>query len=176
MSDTPYKLQIKIGAHEFSAEGPEATVKEAFDAFMKAVTNPAPAAAPIQGQLAATLGGVMLQATGTVTDTAPIDLNRVFKQEGDIISMKHLPPTPNKIADAAIVLMYGYMKLANIDDVPVTKLNEGLRRSGLNLARLDRELGVHHALYRKGGQKSGGRFTLNNQGVLQAEAWLREWA
>jgi general stress protein YciG len=66
--------------------------------------------------------------------------------------------------------------LKGLHEVPVIKLNESLRRSGLNVTRLDRELGPNQALFRKGGQKSGGRFSLNNQGVQQAEKWIAEWA
>jgi hypothetical protein len=187
MSDAPYKLQIKIGSAEFTAEGPEETVKEAYDAFMKAIMTPAvgPAVGAVTGSSNAkgiSIAAADLSMTGhppLVLIQGALDatvLERAFKREGEIISLRHLPPTPNKIADAAIVLMYGYMKITGIEDVPVTKLNEGLRRSGLNLSRLDRELGVNHALFRKGGQRSGGRYTLNNQGIKQAEDWLKDWA
>lgn len=170
----PYKLQVKIGQSEFSAEGPEEAVRQAYADFLAANAQVKTAALTPH-----TAAGVPTLAVSTSTATPPEDaatLDRYFKREGDIISLRHLPATPNRTADAAIVLIYGYMKMAGMEDVPVTKLNEGLRRSGLNLTRLDRELGVNHSLFRKGGQRSGGRYTLNNQGLKQAEDWLTEWA
>ena len=174
MADTPYKLQIKIGQSEFSAEGPEATVKDAYDRFLEAIRA---ATAPVAAQSAA---GHLSLVGGTPTlsidsEATRLPLDRVFKRDGDIVSLRHLPSTANKIADSAILLIYGYMKVAALDEVPITKLNEGLRESGLNIQRLDRYLGVHQSLYRKGGQKSGGRFTLNNLGLRQAEEWLKDW-
>jgi hypothetical protein len=174
VADAPYKLQIKIGQAEFSAEGPEDTVKDAYDRFLKALdTTVAPQrGGALPAHLAAS-SGVVGPVLGWELGQKLMD--RVFKREGDIVSLRHLPSTANRIADSAILLIYGYMKLSNLDEVPVTKLNEGLRESGLNIERLDRFMGVHSTLYRKGGQKSGGRYTLNNQGVKQAEEWLQLW-
>ena len=173
MADSPYKLHVKIGMNEFEAEGSEDTVKSDYRDFISALKGPA--AKNIISELAS-LGGIAPGNGGG--DVATIEqrvLDRVFKKDGDIVSLRHLPTTATKTADAAILLIYGFMKLGGLDEVPITKLNEGLRESGLSLVRLDRHLGVHQALYRKGGQKSGGRFTLNNQGVKRAEDWLLAW-
>ena len=171
MTDTPYKLQVKIGQAEFLGEGPEQKVTDAYDRFLKALdTSQRGQGLPVH--LAAS-SGVTEPVMGWEIGQKLFD--RVYKRDGEIVSLRHLPTTANRIADAAILLIYGYMKLSNLDEVPVTKLNEGLRASGLNIERLDRHLGVHQALFRKGGQKSGGRYTLNNQGVKQAEEWLHAW-
>jgi hypothetical protein len=174
VTDIPYKIQIKLGNAEFTAEGPEDTVKAAFERFMSVAEGRA-SAAGLPAHLAITSGATI--PLGPMDDQ-PLDqrtMERVFKREGEIVSLRHLPSTANRIADSAILLIYGYMKLSGLDEVPVTKLNEGLRDSGLNITRLDRHMGVHTGLYRKGGQKSGGRYTLNNQGVKQAEEWLQSW-
>ena len=175
MPDIPYKIQVKIGPSEFSAEGSEEKVTKAYDAFLKAIVQVgAFGAAPPRHS------AYMTPATDTTqtplvlaVDAARMD--KVFKREGEIVSLRHLPTTATRIADAAILLIYGYMKLCSLDEVPIIRLNEGLRESGLNFDRLDRHIGVHQALFRKGGQKSGARYTLNNQGMKQAEEWLKAW-
>jgi hypothetical protein len=168
VADGPYKLQIKIGTAEFSAEGPENTVKEAYEQFLKALAGPA----------LDTRSDNRRTPAQNMVNGGPADitvLDQVFAKEGDIVSLRHLPKGATPAADAAILLLYGYKRLSGIADVPVMRLNEGLRKSGLNFERVDRFLAIHQALYRKGGQKSGSRYSLNNQGVQQAEQWLREW-
>jgi len=168
MADIPYKLQIKIGTSEFSAEGPENSVKEAYEQFLKALASPATPAVTGDGRTP-----MREPLSGGLADITILD--QVFIKDGEIISLRHLPSTATPSADAAILLLYGYRRLCAIDDVPVIRLNEGLRKSGLNFDRVDRFLGIHSSLYRKGGQKSGSRYSLNNQGVAQAERWLHEW-
>lgn len=177
MSDVPYKIEVKIGPSEFKAEGPEPQVTQAYNAFLKAlehaIQQPQPARA--ESRLPAHLAA----SSGITEPPLPLveygQMERVFRRDGDIVSLRHLPSTATRVADSAILLIYGYMKLCGLDEVPVMKLNEGLRESGLNIDRLDRHMGVHQSLFRKGGQKSGGRYTLNNQGTRQAEEWLRVW-
>lgn len=161
-----YKLNVKLGPAEFSAEGPEETVKQAFQQFLEAASG---------------------QVSGSIREPAGTDdqrrgssqalLERAFSRDGDIVSLRHLPPqdNPNRIADAAILLMYGFRAILKVEDVPVTKLNRALKRSGLTVNRLDRFVGPRSGLFMKGGTRSGGRYTLNNLGLTQSESWLREW-
>lgn len=167
--DSDYKLHVKLGISEFSGEGPEAAVKEAYEQFLKALSAVPAVPTPIQPPM----------HEKTPEKPSGVDqrlLDRAFLKEDQFVSLRHLPPdSSTRSADAAILIIYGFKKILGQEDVPVTKLNEGLRKSGLSLDRLDRFLGVHSQYYRKGGQKSGGRYTLNNQGELKAEEWLKEW-
>lgn len=167
----PYKIQLKLGGDEFAAEGAEQWVKEAYQAFLDARKQTAPTApGPTTQQ------GQHHQNNQQVpTGIDPALLERVFIRSDDVVSLRHLPDTPNKIADAAILLLYGYRALQSLDDVPVMRLNEGLRQSGLSINRLDRFIGVNSGLFRRGGNRAGGRYTLNNQGIVQAETWLKSW-
>lgn len=167
--DDPYKLHIRLGEAQFDGEGPQESIRADYAAFLDAykvfqgtvpqVAPPAPAQHPKPAPLAEGL------------------LQKAFVQKEDIVSLRHLPPSDNstRAADAAILLLYGFKKLAAVEDVPVTKLNEGLRDSGLTIDRIDRFIGVHSQLFRKGGQRSGGRYSLTNPGEAQAEKWLNEW-
>lgn len=168
--DSNYKLHIKLGSSEFEGEGPEDAVKEAYQQFLEAfaaykgVGENQPEKPPEQQPQ---------RPEGVAADL----LQKAFIREGDSVSLRHLPPADraSRNADAAILVLYGYKKLAAQEDVLVTKLNDSLRTSGISVDRLDRFMAVHASLYRKGGQRSGGRYSLNNQGELQAEQWLKEW-
>lgn len=167
--DSDYKLHVKLGISEFNGEGPEAAVKEAYEQFLKALSAVPVVAPPNPSNV----------YERTPEKPSGVDqrlLDKAFLKEDQFVSLRHLPPdSSTRAADAAILIIYGFKKMLGQDDVPVTKLNEGLRKSGLSLDRVDRFLGVHSQYYRKGGQKSGGRYTLNNQGEVKAEQWLRDW-
>lgn len=172
--ETPYKLSVDIGAYRFSAEGPEQTVKQDFQNFLETIKS--------LGSTMATQGaspdvGSATPDTSAPDSAQPLDralLDRVFQVDGKgIVSLRLLPDTPNKAADAALFLLYGYRVLSGLQDVPVMKLNDGLRQSGISVERLDRFIGTHSAYYMKGGTRSGGRYTLNNQGMAMAETMLK---
>jgi len=165
----PYKLHVKLPDAEFNGEGLEATVRADYAAFLEAykfTRTPSPQ-----------LQSPALTQPDKPSGVAEVLLQKAFLRKDDVVSLRHLPPTDNstKAADAAILLLYGFKKLAALEDVPVTKLNEGLRDSGLTLDRIDRFIGIHGQLFRKGGQRSGGRYSLTNPGEAQAEKWLKEW-
>jgi hypothetical protein len=172
--DSDYKLHIKFGPSiEFNGEGPEEAVKEAYKQFLEALPT-------LQAAIQPTLTAQCVQAEKPVEKAAGVQdelLQRAFRLDDDIVSLRHLPPADrsNRNADAAILVLYGFKKLLRQDDVPVTRLNEALRTSGITMQRVDRFITANSQLYRKGGQRSGGRYALNNQGELQAENWLKEW-
>lgn len=182
LSDSPYKIHSRIGISEFTAEGPEASVREDYSRWLDALKAPQPQPQSPNPGLhpsllpATSMGNTPLPLATAHLATMPKEhAERTFRDEGELLSLRHLPPTTNKVADGAIVLLFGYQMLKGMQEVPVIRLNESLRRSGLNVTRLDRELSVYQSLFRKGGQKSGGRYSLNNQGVQQAERWIAEW-
>jgi hypothetical protein len=165
-----YKLQVEIGNARFSGEGDKSFVEDSYKRFLESVdkSNSQPPSLTSQYAKSPDDKRVILPE---------IYLQKAFLAEDQSLTLRHLPPTDNstKAADAAILLLYGFKKILNLEDVPVTKLNEGLRQSGLNLSRIDTLISIHGSLYRKGGQRSGGRYSLTTPGELQAEKWLREW-
>jgi hypothetical protein len=165
-----FKLQVELGNAKFSGEGERDFVEDAYKRFLDALT-----ASKVQApSLTSQYGAPMEEKSAGIAEGL---LQKAFLQEDQIVSLRHLPPSDSstRAADAAILLLYGFKKLLNLDDVPVTKLNEGLRKSGLNLTRVDTAISKHGSLYRKGGQRSGGRYYLTNPGETQAEKWLSEW-
>ncbi len=170
-----HKLQIKLGDAEFSAEGPDALVREAFEKFLQALQARG-ATPPL---LAKENGSGEREEAKDAQEAGPPSsvLDRLFKVEGEIVTLQLLPPSEstNRPGDAAILVLYGFKTVRKLDTVPVTKLNDALRKSGINVERVDRTLAGHSGLYMKGGAKSGGKYTLNNQGVAQAERWINGW-
>ena len=159
-----YRLQIKIGSAEFNAEGPEKQVKEDYDKFLAAVSAS-------QNRVLAPKNSPSGNQHNSIVDSALVE--RAFKVDGDALSLRLLPPDgPNRIAEAVVLLLYGFRTVQGVQDVPVTKLNAGLRVSGLKVLRLDRFMGAFGQYVMKGGSRSGGRYNLNNQGVAQAENLL----
>ncbi len=168
--DSNYKLQVRLGSAEFSAEGPEETVKQAFEKFLKAVSS-----SPDRSLIEASPAEKESPLAQVLKAGQPI-FDKVFFREGDVVSLRLLPPdSANRNAEAAILLLYGFQTLLQLSEVPITKLNAGLRKSGLSFERLDSFFGTHKHLYLRGGTRSGARYTLNNQGVAQAEEWLKAW-
>ena len=169
--DDRQKLHVKIGDHEFNAEGPESTLKEWYEKFLENIKGqPKPLVSEAASHDDTETPDVPYGVDGNT-------LNRVFLPDGEIVSLRLLPSAenPNRTADAAILLLYGFKRLLKVENVLVTRLNEALRRSGLPIDRVDRIISVHGQYYMKGGTRSGGRYSLNNQGEAQAEKWLREW-
>ena len=171
------KIHVKLGDAEFNGDGPEEIVKAAFEQFLRAQRENAAQALPRPPAVTPPLMG---EGINGILPPGAIDqelLDRVFQKDDDIVSLRMLPQrnnNPNWQADSVILLLYGFSRVANVSDVPVTKLNLGLRKSGITVTRVDSIVDVHNALYMKGGVRSGGRYTLNNQGKTTAERWLKE--
>ena len=171
---TNYKLQVKIGQAEFNAEGPEKTVKEAFDQFLKA-TSALPTQAPSNQSSGKPHDQ---QNNGESTKIEATLLQRIFAIDAkrNTISLRLLPPDgTNRASDAAILILYGCLVLLGLLEVPVTRLIAGLRQSGIQATRLDGIMATYSHLVIKGGARIGGRYTLNNQGVTQAEHFISQF-
>lgn len=160
------KLHVKVGNSEFDAEGLPEWVKEAYDRFLESLKSQSHESPPPKGD------GDDKSRGAPVADKAFLD--GVFTVKDNVVSLRHLPTTESatRTAECAILILYGFKRMLGIDDVQVTKLNEGLRQSGITIRRLDKVITVHSQLYRKGGTRSGGRYSLTNAGELQAHKWL----
>jgi hypothetical protein len=171
--DAAYKLHVKLGVYEFNAEGPEAEVKDAYQQFLAAVTTlpEKPVAEPRQTPSTPSAAGA---STPSTADRALLDRVFAVDTQRGIVSLRLLPSeSTNREADAAILILYGFRVLLQQREVLVTRLNEGLRQSGITVERLDRFMGVYSNMFMRGGARSGGRYTLNNLGVQTAENWLK---
>jgi hypothetical protein len=166
----PYKLNVEIGTSKFHAEGPEETVKEQFQQFLavckqtpvESPKSPAPPKPPINGNHA---------------DIPPTDiLNAVYSTDNNgVVSLRVLPNTENRNADALLLLIYGFLVVGHLEAVPAGQLVDGVRQSGLPVDRVGRTIEQTLRDYvRSGGVRRGKRYSLNNQGRAKANELLAE--
>jgi hypothetical protein len=164
------RLRVKIGAHEFEAEGPRQVVAAYFEAWKQLVAVHAPSAGPAAPSLprADAVGGA--PAAG---DLAGRDLFAVDRQR-NLITLR---VSPAGDADAALLLLYGF-RLCGVDDgqeLLATRLQAALAASGHRRARLDRTLARHRAarLVKRTGRRKGSTYELTQAGYQRAETLAR---
>ena len=167
--ETPYRLKIKVGPHEFEAEGSPEDVREQFQAFkemiavMPAVAAPLPQTAPAQDQ----------SRTETPTDKpavppADLVLSKIMKVDGRIVS---LTIRPKSLEDGILLILLGQSLLRENDSVTGSEIMEGLEiTGGLAVGRIDR---VMEQIGKDGdvivtGQNRGKRYRMTNAGVAKA--------
>ena len=183
------RIKMRIGDAEFEAEGPVALVKEQFDAFMAAVKEIAAASEKI-GKIIATVPAAVTATSalagaassvsnmiGTLSEPAPITdelLARVYRRDGDGVSLLGLPRTDEPNADALVALLYGYRRLLNRTAVSGYMLIRAAKQSGVAIPRVDTTLAKRSEYVLAAGSKRGRVYSLNNPGVIFAEELLRK--
>lgn len=169
-----YRLKVKIGSHEFDAEGSPKDVKAQFEEWKKLIvtTSLSPSALPDVGK------AFPAQATGTQSSEglqAPWGIFNIDSKRKLVTLLAH-PTGESRDADAALLVLYGYKQTLGQDEVPVTKLKESLEVSGLRPDRIDRTLSIHvkAGFILKTGRAKGGRYRLTNTGYSHADAMARK--
>ena len=172
------KIRIKLGAHEFEAEGPPDLVRTQLDSFMAAVkAQPTvqPALAPAQPGVSSVDVNEVPPATSPVPPVRPADevsseaLSRVFQVRQKLVTLLALPKTDDFRSDALLMLLYGFEKLASMPAVTGVRLSEAARQSGVTLDRADRVMRGLTQYVNAGGVRRGRRYSLNNPGRKKAE-------
>lgn len=174
------RLRIKIGEAEFEAEGPSDVIREQYEQFLTALRSAPPAAAsnssPSNGS------GLGLPASPALqTDAVPPNpsglpddvLSRVFRKDGEYISLLALPRGDRQDQDALIALLYGFSRLTSEQNVTGVRLMQSARQSGVNLSRIDRALDSEGEYIMQAGARRGRRYGLNNRGKRYAEDVIR---
>lgn len=164
-----YRLKVKIGDHEFDAEGPAETVKAQFEAFKELIS-----ALPTN-RIESTMGTTLALESTTPeiqTATAP-NVDRIFRAEGRVISLT-APPTSE--TDAVMLVLYGQRYYRKNESPTGSEILDGLEQSGYRTPRIDRIL---RGLSDEGaviitGSHRGKRYRLTNQGVTRAEGIARD--
>jgi hypothetical protein len=159
------RLRVKIGVHEFEAEGPPDVVAEQFQAWRELIAEQ-PSTRPDQ-QLDAGGDPDRHRDTSTVGELPSIFS---YDRKRELLSLSVHPRGNRRHADAALLLVYGY-KLLGRDEVIVGTLKEALAVSGLKVDRVDRIIVpyVTANLVLKGGSGKGGKYRLTNLGIDRAK-------
>lgn len=143
-----HTLFVKIADCELSAEGAAHVVDSQYQRFMTVVEN-----------RASTRNVPRINVEGVLTRDAngPVRLVR-------------LPETDDRVADALVLLIYGIIALAGEDPAPSRSVKKSATASGLPpTVRVDRRLRARMSLVERIGKKSGGKYTLNEDGMVHVE-------
>jgi hypothetical protein len=168
--DEMLRLKIKVGVHEFEAEGPAAVVNEQFQAWKELVVY-SPASEAPYAPLNAPTGDV----PATIQPARPADvtavdtqLPKIMRAEGRVISLTVRAKT---VDDAVLLILYGQKVLRDNDAITGGEVMEGLTATGgTSVGRVDRLL---EKLGRDGdaiviGERRGKRYRLTNAGITKA--------
>jgi hypothetical protein len=162
-----HKLRVKVGPHEFEAEGTEDSVESLFNAWKALIeapnraneTAPKPPRNPLEDP---NLTPLIDSATGNALFT--LDSGR------QVVSLRVHPTGDSRNADALLLLVFGH-RMVGMDEVPVTKLKEAMALSGLRVERVDRAIDPHvrAGLLLKAGSGKGGKYRLSNTGLARVQ-------
>ena len=181
----PFHLRMKVGAHEFEAEGEQESVERQFAAWREMIASaPAPSASspppPLVPSPQESDGGgqVPLPLNNSGTSGVRVDpsgFEKIIRREGKNLSLSVLPNGENRVADAALVLMIAHKAYNSLDQVGGMALLEGLKQSGYPIDRVDRVLERHIPdLILRSGVRRAVKYRLNNRGLNRAINLARE--
>jgi len=167
--DGSYRLKIKIGPHEFDAEGSPDVVQEQFRIFKEMIAA-VPAMPTPQPQPTPTPTAETAQINQNRADTAPQEpaLSKITKVEDRIISLTVRPRT---VDDAVLLLLYSQKTLRDNDAVTGAEVMNGITATGgMSVDRVDKLL---ERLGRDGdviviGERRSKRYRLTNAGATKA--------
>lgn len=187
----PFRLRLKVGAHEFEAEGDQESIERQLAIWRDLIAaSPAPSPPLLPSPPPESGGGapppavIVTPGTGAVAATGfpPTvviggreDADRVFRHDGRIVSLSAIPQNGQRESDAALLLLWG-QKLYNDEDlVTGNQILEGLARSGIRAPRADRVFGEHmdQNVIRVGAHRAV-RYRLTNPGMARAKELIAE--
>lgn len=171
----PFRVRLKVGPHEFEAEGDQESVERQLAIWRELIASPSAAPAPAPAILPpATLPPI----SGTINASLPplsggdsrADYDRLFRHDGRVVSLTVLPNSNgDREADAALLVLLGQKVFNSEDLVTGAQILEGLKQSGMLVPRADRVFGEHMDVnvMRIGAHRSV-KYRLTNQGLARA--------
>jgi hypothetical protein len=161
----PYRLKLKVGEHEFEAEGSEEAVQRQFEMWKDLI-----ATAPRQKD--ATPVNDPNQEKNLENTDLPRALEKIMRADGRIVS---LTAPPELAPEAALLILLGQRQLRSNEAVTGNEMMEGMQQSGFRLARVDRileNLATDGSIIRSGAHR-GTRYRLSNIGFTRAQGIAR---
>ena len=162
------KLKLKIGSHEFEAEGPAGLIQSQFEAFKELIASQKFVDASRSS------GEITQNSTENVNNAIEpaFSMDKITRIDQRVVSLTARPET---IEDAALVILLGQRTLRSNDSVTGSEVIDGLRQSGLAVSRVDWRLEklASQGLIIKIGSNRASRYRLTNQGMNKAQAVAR---
>jgi len=145
-----HRLRLKVGEHEFEAEGAPEFIEHRFRAFEQLIRPAAPPAPPVQ--------------------LSPEQhVERVTRVHRRVV---YLAAKPSSIPAAALLIAFGHKVLRSRDAVSGLDMMRGLTASGIKLPRVDRLLAQLAAEgdLSTSGKKRGKRYRLTEAGLAKSRS------
>jgi hypothetical protein len=171
----PYRLKLKIGQHEFEAEGDPQVVHEQFQAFRELIANMGnQSSAPPPTSLAPEAQPI-LPSPEPGPSIVQIQLDKIMREDGRVVSLTIRPPNPDV---AVLLLLYGQKMLRTNDSVSGAEIINGLSATGgISVSRVDKLI---EKLGRQGdviifGEHRAKRYRLTNAGLSKARQYASDF-
>lgn len=169
-----HRLRVKIGEHEFEAEGSAESVTAQFEAWKELIALAShPLKKPNDGFLKLSRAAEEAKTTDGFR-AATWDIYDCDEKKR-LVSLKVHPTGESRDADALLLILWGYKMSFSLDEVPVTLLKTSMERSGIHTGRIDRSIAPlqSQGLVLKGGHGKGGKYRLTTIGLSRAEEMAR---
>lgn len=158
-----YRLKIKIGEHEFEAEGPTEVVQMQFEAFKELV-----AGIPREPTQPRTPDTPQLTTPARDIADAKLVLEKIMRQDGRVVS---LTARGGSLDDEILLVLFGQKLLRNNDAVTGGEIVDGLKQTGRIVNRVDYNT---DKMTTAGdvitvGVGRGRKYRLSNQGMTKAQ-------
>jgi hypothetical protein len=165
-----HRLKMRIGAHEFEAEGTEEAIDRRLEAFKELV---AMATIPSRSESHHPSASSLTNGGNPPPHKESNPLAPIFNVTGKPMTLTALPSTP---ADGLLLLLLGHRSFNGNDQVPVSELLSGLKTSGFSVERMDditpRLLEEHLIL--KNGKRNASKYRLTTTGAQRADVLAGE--
>jgi len=154
------RIKMKVGEHEFEADGPIDVVQNQFALFKELIAlAPKPAAPETPAQAP--------QEQNAPAPITHIPLEKILKVDGRVVSLTARSET---VEDAILLILLGQKESRNNQSVTGGEVMDGLKHSGYVMERIDR---VMDKLASDGsiiavGVHRGRRYRLSNTGLSRA--------
>lgn len=160
------KIRMKIGDHEFEAEGTPESVQAQFQAFRELIGS---IGLPVSQKEVP----VALDVAANNGSPVHVHLEKIMRVQGRIVSLTAIPP---RSEDSALLILQGNKDLRNNESVTGAEIGDGLAQSGRPVGRTDRlmEKLIAEGFVLKSGFRRGTRYRLSNSGHQKALAVARE--
>jgi hypothetical protein len=172
------RVKMKFGDAEFEADVPEDRVQPMYDRFICTLERRRRRSSrPIdRGRTPGSTNRSAIGADTTGSLVAPPEafddgsLGRLFDlREDGVVILKVLPDGAEKGAEALLLILYGYRRLKNEDDVQATRLHRAAERSGVAIRWPAYELATYDRFVNRAGRRKGSAYSLNHEGLVIAQ-------
>lgn len=175
----PFRLKLKVGPHEFEAEGEQESVERQLAVWRELIASPsgaipvAPSPPPpaTPGMQPPPLG----ESVQPPSEPKKSEYDRLFQHDDRVVSLTVLPTGAQRVADAGLLILLGQRTYNQLETVTGQQITDGLKQSGLTVERMDRSWGDHLDVnVLRAGQRRGVKYRLTNPGLTRAREIANE--